>query len=176
MKELHKLLFEFLSAISEEVSSRIPSVSGKTRASFEVNIEDMPEADGVKGELLAAHYIFTFQDGRPPTSPNAPRGNPTLQQAILAWLTAKGITGWMKKIVKKGKIKTAIMSQESMSWAIAIKIHREGNRLFRKLRGASLDIISKSVNDARLDAFVQTFGEKAGRLQLNEVFKNQRIK
>ena len=177
MTEIGNILQQFLQALSDEISAKLPSVSGKTKASFEVNVKEQI-GGGVRGDLKAAHYIYTYEFGRPPTRPNAPKGNPTLQEAILEWVKAKGIS-WTKTVKTKAGIKSKIMSAEAISWAIAIKIHREGNALFRKLGGygnAGNGFLSSSLSNRRIDAFVESFGTKAGRFLLADVFKTLNTK
>lgn len=48
-------------------------------------------ADETSAQLLGPQYLYALQDGRKPTSPDAPAGDPTLFQQIQKWCAAKGI-------------------------------------------------------------------------------------
>jgi len=177
MTEIEQILNQFLSALAEEIKSDIPVVSGKTTREIEVRTQSI--ANGffarVSGQLVAPSYIYTFEHGRPPTV-NGNKGGQTLQQAIQKWIELKGFR-WTKAIKQRdGSLIIKAMTTKQMSWAIAIKIHREGNKMFRNLRGGRSGIISDPVNEKRIDTFVEAFSDKAGRLLLSQVIQNTRIK
>jgi len=92
-----------------EMQSKVPRVTGKTAESIEAVVTPNSLT------ILGGKQIGAIINGRGPTKPNAPKGNPTLQQSILSWLQAASITP-----------REAGMSQESLSWAISKSIHKNG--------------------------------------------------
>lgn len=127
---------QFLDALVAEVKQRVPKVSGETADSLEVIVDDFG------GKIMAAPYIQTLEDGRPPTRSGAPKGDPTLQQKIYAWILQMGLG-------------TNAKSQERLSWAMATKIHNEGNRLWRS--GGHSGVLSNVFTKERIDSFANTF-------------------
>ena len=59
--------------------------SGKTAREITTN------ADDNASELSAPEYIDKLEDGRGPTSPGAPAGDPTVFEQIKAWCAIRGI-------------------------------------------------------------------------------------
>jgi len=172
--EIEQVLTQFIETLQVEIQAGLPrSVSGKTRAGVESNVTS--SADGISGTLTAPKYIFTFEYGRPPTRQGATKGSPTLQQAIEQWVEAKNFR-WSREIKRGGSTFIKVLTAKQMSWAIAIKIHKEGNKLFRDLKGGKTGVITGVVTDARIKAFTDAFSEKTSRLILNDVYKDIRIK
>jgi len=149
-----EIIFQFLTILANEVKKNIQVVSGSTRDSIEV------VATENEGSILAASYIRTLEDGRPPTRTGAPKGNPTLAESIKSWITAKGI------------IPTGI-SVDSLAFLIARKIHREGNLLFRS--GGKSGVLSNVFTQSRIDAFAETFAGKYQSLVSSEVLKSYQV-
>lgn len=177
MTDIEQILNQFLTQLADEIKSDIPVVSGKTTRDIEVQTQSIANGffSSVSGQLVAPKYIYTFEHGRPPTV-NGNKGGKTLREAIEVWIEQKGFR-WTKETKKRdGSITIKAMTPKQMSWAIAIKIHREGNRMFRNLKGGKTGTISDSVNDQRINAFVEAFSNKAGRLILSHVVQNMRIK
>jgi len=115
MSALTDIFNKFIS----EVEPEIKAVVGSFSSTIESNIKD-----NEKGfQILASPYIRVLIDGRAPTRDGATRGNPTLQQAILAWIERHNI-----------QPKLATMSQESLSWAISKSIHKNGTKLYQKIQ------------------------------------------
>lgn len=173
--EIHDILFQFLNTIGNEIKNDIPSVSGKTQSSIEVDVTESTQGGfiGARGYLRAVHYIYTFEFGRGPTK-NTTAHTPTLRQAILQWIEMKNIR-FTRTIHKGNKSIIRVITAEQMSWMIAIKIHNEGNRLFRQLRGGSTGVISNKITDRRIDAFVKVFASKHGRVLLQQTLKQMNL-
>lgn len=167
MSEISSLLTQFLTQIAKEIRDGLPSVSGKTRES--VTVEVRQEGDsifgGLTGYILAPSWIGVFERGRGPTSPGAVKGSPTLQQKLKVWIETKNFR-WTKTIKKGGASIVRALTTEQMSWAMAIKMHREGNALFRRLAGGQTLVITGPMGEARINAFTKVFAEKYGRLVL----------
>ena len=107
-------------------------------------------------EISPFNYIMTLEHGRGPTKEGATAGNPTLQENILTWIKQRGI-------------QPTEITQESLSYLIARKIHREGTQVYRDytLKGNGTGIISdvvgnidyfdKNVRQPLLDAMAESF-------------------
>jgi len=170
-ENIRDIMTQFLDRIAEEIRAGIPTVTGKTRDSIVVNVEGGGEGifAHYKGTVEAIHYIYTFEYGRGPTKDRTPH-QPTLREAIEAWILAKGFR-WTKRTAKGVKE----MTPKQMSWAIAIKIHNEGNALYRKLKGGQTGLITNPTDPAKVDAFMKILLDKAGRIMLNSVVKEMAI-
>ena len=81
--------------------------------------------------MIGYNYIMTLEHGRGPTKEGATAGNPTLQENILTWLKQRGI-------------QPPDITQESLAYLIARKIHREGTQVYRDytLKGKGTGILS----------------------------------
>jgi len=93
-------------------------------------------------KILASPFIRTLIDGRRPTSPTAPKGNPTLQQIIRDWIDEKSI---VPKVDKNGNIPT----KDQLSWAISKSIHVKGDLLYR--RGGGNNIFDSILTPQRIE-------------------------
>lgn len=167
MSEISDILKQFLEELADEIKAKIPHVTGKTADGIEVRITDNKTGDifsSIKGELLAPHYIMTLEHGRGKTKKSG-GGSQSLRESILEWIRAKGFQFPLPATSFTREIKSA----EALSWAIAIKIHREGNKLFRE--GGKSGVLSTVITENRIDAFVQTFNSKVARILLNGVVK-----
>jgi hypothetical protein len=80
--------------------------------------------------ITASPYIRVLIDGRAPTRSGAKRGNPTLQEAILAWINRHSIT---PRANKDGKVPT----QEQLSWMISKSIHKYGTKLYQDIQNGA---------------------------------------
>lgn len=170
MTETAEVLEQMLQQLADEISGNIPSVSGKTKASIEVRVQEstMGIANNIKGQILAAPYLKTLEDGRPPTK-KGNAGGKTLRQQLLEWLNARNIVP-KTRITKEGYQYSP--TREQLSWAMAVKIHNEGNKLFRA--GGKSGVISNVINPDRIDTFVAVFQSKTGRTILESVLNNLR--
>lgn len=82
------------------------------------------------------NYIWTLEHGRGPTSEGAKKGNPTLRESILLWIKQRGIV-------------PIDISQKSLAYLIARRIHKEGSLLYRQ--GGNSGIISEIQTRAWID-------------------------
>jgi hypothetical protein len=108
-------------------------------------------ADEKHLEIVGSPFLSVLVDGRRPTSPNAKTGSPTLQESILAWIQAKGITA---KPNESGKIPT----QTSLSYAIAKSIHKRGTMLYWKYGGGN-NIFDRILTDDRVNNLLNQIPE-----------------
>lgn len=76
--------------------------TGQTEQQLTIEVHGQNSA-----QLLAPWWFYALQDGRKPTKPGAPAGNPTLLGAIQMWCQAKGI-------------------DERAAYAITQSIHKNG--------------------------------------------------
>jgi hypothetical protein len=114
---------------------------------------DSIEAEVSESTLLitASPYIRTLIDGRGPTSLNAVKGNPTLQQIIRKWIDEKGIT---PRIDKNGRLPT----KDQLSWAISKSIHMYGDRLYQ--RGGGNNIYDSIITPQRIDNLLSLLADQ----------------
>ena len=99
-----------------------------------------------KIELQAPFYVTLLETGRPPTSPDAQPGNPTLFEAIKEWIAAKGL--------------------DLNPFAVTKKIHDKG---FLGIPGVLSDPLSESNINKRVD-------EAAGSLASLLIWDTLKIK
>lgn len=157
MSELSETLKQLLTQLADEIKAGIPNATGKTAASIEVNIEDKNIAGFplVSGEIKANRYFTVLETGRRP-------GKMPPIDSIKEWVQAKGFNFPMTT-----SLGNTIRNAEGLSWAIAIKISKEGTSLFRK--GGHSGVISNVLNEQRLDTFFEVFNSKLSRVILNNV-------
>lgn len=81
--------------------------------------------------MVGYNYIMTLEHGRGPTKKDATAGNPTLREEILNWIKQRGI-------------QPTEITQESLAYLIARKIHREGTQVYQDytLNGKGTGILS----------------------------------
>ncbi len=157
MSELSEALTQLLNQLVAELKANIPNATGETSASLEVQVQDKNNNlfTGVSGKILADKHFFVLETGRRP-------GKMPPIESIKKWVEAKGFS--FPIVTSAGnKIKTA----EGLSWAIAIKISKEGSKLFRQ--GGHSGVISNVLTDSRLDNFAQVFNSELSRVILNNV-------
>lgn len=129
METIYEILSDELTNLGIRIAQNIVKngqyATGKTVQSI------MTEMDGAyHGRLVGRKFFSALETGRARTKVTTP-SNPTLQERILEWLIAKGITP------TDGK------SELSLSWAIARKIHKQGTKLFRE--GGRTDVYSNEI-------------------------------
>lgn len=80
----------------------IHSMQSKNRVATGRTIEGMQVVEtGDSIQLIAPENILALEFGRGPTRPDAPKGDPSLQQRIEEWVQAKGISANPFAITKK---------------------------------------------------------------------------
>lgn len=129
---LRNEIVEALEALKERIAQNIieqgKNATGKTIASMYV------EVDGEHYRLIGRPYFAALQTGRQPTPPGTPPSVPTLQQAILEWVEAKGLANGNEAV--------------SLSWAISKSIHQKGTKLWQ--RGGGDDVYSSAIDETLL--------------------------
>ncbi len=158
------LISQFINSLANEVRQAIPKVTGRTAQNIEVEITD------TSGSILAPSWISIFQDGR------KPGGMPPVNE-ILAWIEAKGI---IPRSISKQRATSQQRrgsntfrnatdqkkSQESMAWAIAVNMQKNGNTLWRALHGGQIQYspirveFNRIFSRERIDSFVNVFAGK----------------
>jgi hypothetical protein len=136
---------EIFRQFADIIVPELKSVSKRFANSIEAEITDTSLV------ISASPFISVLVDGRRPTSPTAPKGDPTLQQIIRKWIDEKGIT---PKANKNGKIPTL----DQLSWAISKSIHMYGDRLYR--RGGGNNIFDSIITPARIDNLLSLLADK----------------
>lgn len=148
-----EVIAQFLNGIMADIKSQLPSATGKTAESLQVEVTE------TFGQLTGRKFINVLQTGRKPTSPNAPKGTPTLREKILEWILARGIIGTANE--KTGKIPSA----EQLSWAISTKIHKEG------YPAPKPNIFNNIITQGRIDAFIEVFAANKVQQVFSQVVK-----
>lgn len=115
MLELEKILNEWNERQQAAILTEFNNKGLRASGSFEKELsgETTVNETNANTKIEGAKHSRWLQDGREPTSPGAPRGNPSLQEIILKWIDDKGIN-------------PTDISKVSLSWIISNKIHREG--------------------------------------------------
>jgi hypothetical protein len=120
-------LLDYFTAIKNQIidlaTQKGISPSGKTLSSLQV--EQTPTGY----QLTANSSIYFIENGRGPTPPGTPAGNPTLAQVIADWIDAKGLS--------------------LNPYAVANTIHKSGTKLYRS--GGNSGILSVPLNLDTLD-------------------------
>lgn len=142
-------LKQFSSTLIGEITANMlrngQNVTGKTLKS----IEDTHTKTGFT--ILANKYIMSLDTGRGPSK--GPAGQPTLKEAILAWIYAKGIKPMGNK---DGTVKD--YHYRGLAYIIAQRIHIEGNWIYRNSKPTG--IITKVLTEPRIEAFIGVFSNK----------------
>jgi|GEM_PF-3622864 len=124
---------EIFQQFADKVVPELKSVSKRFANSIE------SEVTNNELKIVASPFIRTLIDGRRPTSPTAPKGNPTLQQIIRKWIDEKSIT---PKANSKGNIPT----KDQLSWMISKSIHVNGDLLYQRVsKGGQQNLIFDSI-------------------------------
>lgn len=148
---------EILQQFVDKLVPEIQSVTKRFAPSIEAKVTE------TTATIYGSKYISTLIDGRAPTSSNAKKGSPTLQQILFEWAKEKGIN---PKPDAKGNIPTV----EQMSWAMSISMHKKGDLLYQ--RGGGNNIFEDIITQQRIDNLLNLFEKKA----LNQVESLVKIK
>ena len=152
MQEHSEALDQLMNTFADEIKGRIPSVTGKSAAGVEVETKVTKVAlyENVKSERKVPMSVLVRETGRGPTKTKT-AGSPTLQEIILQWIQNRGIVP-----------NEAKMTQEQLSFAMATKIHNEGNKFFRDSPTGykNSGVISDSINEQRLETTFGVFLDK----------------
>jgi hypothetical protein len=132
---------EVLKQFAEKIVPELKQVSGRFADSIESTVKTT--ADGSTLEITASPYITTLIDGRKPTSPDAKKGDPTLQEILLEWIKSKSIT---PSALPNEKAPTL----EELSWLMAKSIHAKGDLLYQ--RGGKNNRFEAIITQSRIDA------------------------
>ncbi len=128
----------FLKVLQVEIRANIKSkgkeATGDTGAALKVKM------DKKGGELVGAVHMEALESGRGPTRRGRGPG-PTLQQAVLRWIKAKGIR--------------SELTDESLSWAISKSLHAKGDLLHQSRRHSG--VLSEVINKETLKRFIKDF-------------------
>lgn len=132
-----EIIKEEIDSILEDIIALYKSSGRKASGQFEEGLEVVyePNKATIKG--------FVYLAGRGKTKKKGKAGEPTVQQQILKWLKIKGI-----------KSVRADISQKSLAYLIARKIHREGTK-----RSEWLKIYEEVITDERINSIIDRVAE-----------------
>lgn len=117
-----EIIKQFGEQLVKDIKKALPKASGKTAASVVIDFQD-------NGFTISGNAsIGALIRGRKPTSANAKKGDPTLQESILEWIQTMSI-----------KPKEDSMTELQLSWAISQSIHKNGLKGKPDLLGEALD-------------------------------------
>ena len=142
---IEQLLTDIMEGIKRDLRANDQYASGDTERLFEVKL--LPTKNGIEGVLYGPSYLQALITGRGPTKSAGSSGGQTLQQKLFQWIKTKGI-----------QPREDTMTQESLSWAIAKRMHEDGNKLFQD-RG-NTELLTNNITTARIDAAIGAFGDK----------------
>lgn len=157
MSEISEIFRQF----GENIVPEIKSVSKRFAPSVESTYVE--NGNGAVFTITASEFITTLIDGRRPTSPNAPKGNPTLQQILLEWIKHKGIA---PRQGKDGRTPTL----EQLSWAMATSMHKKGDLLWQ--RGGGNDIFEPIITEKRITSLFSLLSNSYLKTIESSVIKN----
>lgn len=150
MSELKTILEQFSHALSGDIKSAIPKVTGKTADSVEES------GDEFGFEITANASLVTLIDGRRPTGNGAVKGSPSLKETIRQWIEDKGI-------------QPDGISKDSLAFLIARSIHKKGTLLYQ--HGGKNNLFESIITPQRIDSLAQLItGVKAKEL-MSEIDK-----
>lgn len=135
---------EILRQFGEEITAEVRAVARRFAPTVELQLDDTVV------EVKASPYINTLVDGRRPTSPAAPKGDPTLQEILLGWIQENGIVPREEN-----------MSQTALSWAMANSMHKYGDKLYQQ--GGGRDVFAGILTQSRVDSLASILGTEAER-------------
>jgi len=140
LKRSNEIIEQFGGALVKDLKAAIPKATGATADSVRVEYK-------IKDGKITGFNIWGFEsigaliDGRNPTKNGAKKGNPTLQQSLLTWIRAKGITP-----------RESSMTDVSLSWAISKSIHKNGFPANQKVKDVFSSIRLKSFSNSLAEA------------------------
>ena len=143
---------DILKQFGEVLLEDMKPLAKRFAPTLELKVEDLSM------EIKASPYISTLVDGRRPTSPSAPKGDPTLQEILYEWIQFNSITP-----------NEAGMSQEALSWAMATSMHKYGDRLYQ--RGGGRDVFAEVLSESRIKNVSSLLGDNEQKFISESVFK-----
>lgn len=156
---------ESIKPILEQFAAQLTTEIKTVSKRFSNTIENVVTENSVT--ILGSPHLHSIITGRPPTSPNAPKGSPTLQEIIYSWIGERGITAMADE---SGKV----MSQLSLSWAISQSIHTNGDRLYQRVKsgGSPNNIYQSIITQQRLDSLINSIGSVFASSISSDVIKD----
>lgn len=153
---------EILKQFGEALLPELRKVAG---SHFGQTIESEVSPDGKTLEITADKYIRVLIDGRAPTSSGATKGNPTLQEMILAWVQRKNITPFPSAT---GKVPTL----EQLSWMFSNRIHKHGTKLYQQ--GGGNNIFDPIITEQRINSLLSLMADhylnRVGGINIEEKY------
>lgn len=128
MSSIEEILLNSGNPLIQEIQANIQSAGQNASGQTSQNIRQaITETDGkVKYVMDADRHFFVLEEGRKPTSPEAPTSDPNLLQKITQWIIDKPVVGGNASAITK-------------------MIHEKGTLLFQK--GGRTDIFSNVITD-----------------------------
>lgn len=147
---------QFLNGVRNEIITRHVRLGQK--ASGDTIDRLVVTTTAVGGVLTGPGHITALDTGRGPTRRGGGAGGQTLQERILDWLN----------FAKYGISFADNKEKVSISWAIATKIHKEGNEIFKQ--GGS-GLLTNLITAQRLDALTGAFAQNKAVQFRTEILK-----
>lgn len=159
MSRINAILEQFSADIMPEI------LTASKRFAPTVTSELKTNANGTVLTISGSPYLSTLWEGRKPTSPNAKKGSPTLQEILLEWIKSKSI---VPIALADGNIPTL----EQLSWAMAKSMHKKGDLLYQ--RGGKNNSFDYVFTKSRIDSLINLLSDEAFK-NLEITIKNTTI-
>jgi len=145
MSKENDILTELVTSIRADVAN---SLQEKGRFASGHTIEELQvvNVNESKVQLEAAPWTIFLETGRPPTSPDAPKGDPTVFQRIQEWIAFKGTI------------------PASAAYAITQKIHKQGYK-------GTPGVLSNPLSDDNIDKRANEVAENLANLLITDFLK-----
>lgn len=145
---------ELLESFGQQLFIEAKAVSKGFARTMELEIDDKSIT------IYGDKYISTLWKGRGPTRFGAKKGNPTLQQLMLAWINKNNI-----------KPNEPSMTDVALSWAMSKSIHQYGTKLYQQ--GGKQNVFEAILTKDRINSFstlvVDEFGRGLGDKLIGEL-------
>jgi hypothetical protein len=166
-EEIEDILKDFITGIIIELKNNAGNGDVADGIDMSISTFDKGKFTGALGFVEAPIALMALETGRAPTGKGfAPQknGSQTLQQAIYQWVQSNSIQAKIEENRKQ-------MTQEQLSWAMAIKIHKYGTKLFSESPEGykKSGVVSNVINDDRLAEFMKVFRSKASLIFAKQV-------
>lgn len=154
---------KYAEEFAKEMIPKLRAVSKGFAPTIGYEMEE--KASTINLRIFGDEHILTLVYGRGPTKNSGNRGRSTLRANILDWVKRHGITS---KITGNKTI-----SDQSLAYAIASKIHSSGTLLYREIRAGKqpVNIFDEILSKEKIRQFEDKVVDETFSLLLYEIEK-----